>query len=68
MSYRVEIDPEKCQGYACCVMTAPTIFTLDDEAGKSVVIQPEPGDALRDLVEKAVRGCPAHAISTIEVS
>ncbi|MGH9030200.1 MAG: ferredoxin [Acidimicrobiales bacterium] len=66
MGYRVSIDPDKCQGYACCVMTAPAIFDLDDEAGKASVIQPEPGDDLRDLVERAVRGCPAHAISTSE--
>ncbi|MGH9110335.1 MAG: ferredoxin [Acidimicrobiales bacterium] len=66
MGYRVSIDPDKCQGYACCVMTAPAIFDLGEDAGKAVVIQPEPGDAMRDLAEKAVRGCPTHAISISE--
>lgn len=66
MSYKVSIDPEKCQGYACCVMTAPTIFDLGSDAQRAVVLQPEPGDDLRDVVDKAVRGCPAQAISLTE--
>lgn len=67
MSWTVRIDRELCQGYACCVMTAPTVFDLDDEAAKAFVVQPNPDDSLRDLVEKAVRGCPTQAI-TIEES
>jgi ferredoxin len=43
-------------------MTAPQVFDMDDEVGQAVVIQPEPDDSLRDLCEKAVRGCPTHAI------
>lgn len=66
MAYTVSVDPNVCQGYACCVMTAPTVFDLDEEAGKAVVIQASPGDDMRDLVEKAVRGCPAHAITLQE--
>lgn len=66
MSWRVSIDPQVCQGYACCVMTAPEVFAMDDEVGKAIVTQPEPDDALRDLCEKAVRGCPTHAISITE--
>jgi ferredoxin len=62
VSWKVYIDPQKCQGYACCVMTAPQVFDMDDGVGQAVVIQPEPDDSLRDLCEKAVRGCPTHAI------
>lgn len=66
MGWKVSVDWDKCQGYACCVMTAPEVFDLDDEAGKAVAIQPEPDDSLRDVVEKAVRGCPTHAIFITE--
>lgn len=62
MSWRVSVDREACQGYACCMMTAPEVFDLDEEAGKAIVLQPEPDVRLRSLVEKAARGCPAHAI------
>lgn len=63
VNWRVSIDPEVCQGYACCVMAVPTVFDLDDETGKAIVTNPEPGDSLRAAVEGAVRGCPVHAIS-----
>jgi ferredoxin len=48
-------------------MTAPELFAMDDEVGKAIVTQPEPDDSLRDLCEKAVRGCPTHAISIAEL-
>lgn len=59
---RVSIDLKACQGYACCMMTAPELFDLDDEAGKAVLVQEEPADSLRERAEQAARGCPAHAI------
>lgn len=66
MSWTVRVDQELCEGYACCVMTAPTVFDISDETGKAFPLQPNPDDSLRDLVEKAVRGCPTHAISIEE--
>jgi len=44
-------------------MTAPTVFDLDESVGKAVVLLPEPGEDLRELVEKSVRGCPSKAIA-----
>jgi ferredoxin len=66
MSWTVRVDQDLCEGYACCVMTAPTVFDIDDETGKAFPLQPNPDHSLRDLVEKAVRGCPTHAISIEE--
>ncbi len=62
VDWKVSIDPELCQGYACCIMAVPVVFDLDDGTGKAIVIDPEPGDSLRSAVEGAVRGCPVHAI------
>ncbi|MGH2929051.1 MAG: ferredoxin [Solirubrobacteraceae bacterium] len=67
MGLKVRVDPEACQGYACCLITAPTVFDMNDETGKAIVLRPEPDESLRDLVEKAARGCPAHAI-TVETT
>jgi ferredoxin len=62
MTLKITVDQQACQGYACCMMVAPTVFDLDEEAGKAIVITPEVGDDMQDLVEKSVRGCPAKAI------
>jgi ferredoxin len=61
MALKVIVDLKACQGYACCMMTAPSVFDLDEDAGKSIVLR-QPEDTERELVEKAARGCPAHAI------
>jgi ferredoxin len=61
--WKVTLDQEVCQGYACCVMAVPTVFDLDDETGKAKVINSEPADSLREAVAGAVRGCPVRAIS-----
>lgn len=62
MSFSVTVDEATCQGYACCMMTAPTIFDLDD-AGRAVVTRAGLDDSERELAERAVRGCPARAIA-----
>jgi ferredoxin len=63
MGLKVTVDLQACQGYACCMMTAPTVFDLDETVGKAIVLLPEPGEDLRELVEKSARGCPSHAIT-----
>lgn len=60
---RVLLDQDVCQGYACCVMAVPSVFDLDDDTGKAIVINAEPDESLRAAVEGAVRGCPVRAIS-----
>jgi ferredoxin len=62
MSLRVTVDLNTCQGYVCCVMEAPEVFDIDDDAGKAVLLQEQPSDALRGKVEAAARACPARAI------
>lgn len=66
MSWTVRVDQQLCEGYACCVITAPTVFDIEDETGTAFPLQPNPDDSLRDLVENAVRGCPIGAISIVE--
>ena len=61
---RVAVDYAQCQGHARCVMIAPDLFDLDEQ-GKS---QPPPHyvpDALVELADEAVNGCPERAISVV---
>jgi len=58
---KVILDLDACQGYACCMMEASSVFDLDD-TGKAVVLRPEPAEELRAQVESAARACPAKAI------
>jgi ferredoxin len=58
----VIVDLNACQGYACCIMEAPMVFDLDEDAGKVIVLDESPSDDRRSVVETAARACPAHAI------
>lgn len=60
---KVTVDLEACQGYACCMMAAPEVFDLDEDAGKVIILQENPPEELRAKTEAAVRGCPAKALS-----
>ena len=56
---RAVVDREECFGFANCVATLPSVFTLDDEGfshARDVNVDPA-------LLEEAVEGCPRNAIS-----
>lgn len=63
MTFRVHVDPEKCQGHNRCYSIAPDLFDLDDlgmssEIGRGVV----PAELL-DAARRAEANCPEHAVS-----
>lgn len=60
---KVMLDLQRCQGYVCCVMEAPGVFDIDDDAGKAVLLREEPEESVRERVEAAARACPTSAIS-----
>jgi ferredoxin len=62
---KIRIDWDLCQGHANCMGDAPEVFRVDDD-GKLTVLVEEPGEALRDKVESAVRYCPTGAISVAD--
>jgi ferredoxin len=66
MGMTLAVDLEKCQGYACCLMIAPTIFNLDD-SGKALLLQSVVPDSLKGKAADAARACPTQAI-TVERS
>lgn len=64
MTPKVIVDRDVCQNHGQCVFAAPQVFELDEE-GELLVLDDEPDDSLRDLVEEAADVCPVQAI-TIE--
>ena len=60
---KVAADLELCQGHQMCQHEAPDVFGLDVDEDKVIVLDANPDEALRDQVQKAVKYCPAMALS-----
>ena len=63
---RVEVDADLCQGHAVCCDEAPEVFELDPDTGTVRVLVPEPPEALRDRVARAVQYCPTFALRIVD--
>ncbi|MEU4210728.1 ferredoxin [Streptomyces sp. NPDC026206] len=62
---RISIDSDICIGSGMCALTAPGVFTQDDDGFGTVL--PGRADGAGDpLVKEAVRGCPVQAVSIEE--
>ncbi|GAA2617386.1 ferredoxin [Streptomyces axinellae] len=62
---RIEIDQDRCVGAGMCAMTAPGVFTQDDDGFSEVLPGREDGTG-EPLVREAMRACPVQAISLAE--
>ena len=62
---RIAVDFDKCKSNALCMGVAPEIFEVRDD-NFLYVLQEEPPESARALVEEAVRDCPTQAISITE--
>lgn len=62
---KVKLLADKCELHGECMMAAPEVFTIDDDAEVVTILDPEPGEHLRKAVEEAAMMCPLAAI-TIE--
>ncbi|MBF8184317.1 ferredoxin [Nonomuraea sp. K274] len=60
---RVILDTQNCQAYGNCMLTAPDVFDLDEEAGTAIILRERPPAELRAAVEEAVRSCPVQALT-----
>lgn len=58
----VKADFGVCQGYANCVMAAPSVYDIDDD-GTVVLLKAEISEEERANVEEAVNSCPVSALS-----
>ncbi|MFD3552250.1 ferredoxin [Streptomyces goshikiensis] len=59
---RISIDTGVCIGAGQCALTAPEVFTQDDDGFSELVPGREDG-AGGALVREAARACPVSAIS-----
>ena len=64
---RIVVDRNRCTGIGICESLDPNRFEVDDD-GTLVVHDDQVTDTDREAVAAAVSGCPASALSLIEVS
>ena len=59
---KVVVDYDLCEANALCMDCAPEIFRVEEDDTLTVLIE-EPGEELREKLEKAVRLCPRQALT-----
>jgi ferredoxin len=57
---RIVVDLNRCLGYAQCVPLAPKVLKLNGE--EALMYDPNPDDALNQMVLRAAASCPVQAI------
>ncbi|GAA0361612.1 ferredoxin [Streptomyces blastmyceticus] len=62
---RISIDSDLCVGSGQCAMTAPSVFTQDDDGYGAVLPGREDGGG-DPLAREAARACPVQAIAVEE--
>lgn len=63
---RITADTELCCGSGMCVLTAPGVFSQNDEDGVVEVLVPNPDASRLKDVREAVVSCPTSAIRLLE--
>ena len=56
-------DYSLCEGHGQCLLAAPDVFDLPDDADQVVVFDADPDDSLRPAVVSAAAMCPAQALT-----
>ncbi|MCB5905928.1 ferredoxin [Streptomyces pinistramenti] len=62
---RITIDKDVCIGAGQCALTAPGVFTQDDD-GFSALLPGREDGAGDPLLREATRACPVQAIDVAE--
>jgi ferredoxin len=63
---KVIADIEVCVAAGVCAAIAPDVFDQDDEVGKVILLDANPGDDQLDAVRDAVLSCPSAALRLAE--
>ena len=61
---RIEADLARCQMNAVCVVIAPEVFDVDDDAGVQI-LQEHPGPEQQENAREAVANCPMQALKIV---
>lgn len=59
---KIEVDRERCEGHALCVMAVPEVFDVTEE-GVLVVLVDHPDAAIRGDLDHAAASCPTRALT-----
>ncbi|MER7887787.1 ferredoxin [Streptomyces fimicarius] len=59
----VRVDKERCVGAGMCALTAPDVFTQDDDGFSEMLPGPPAATGDHPLVREAVRACPVGAVA-----
>ncbi|XVV38363.1 ferredoxin [Streptomyces sp. CA-100214] len=59
---KINVDRGRCTGIGICESVAPDYFEVDDD-GALILSRADVSATDHDLVEQAVRSCPAQALS-----
>ncbi|HET9104208.1 MAG TPA: ferredoxin [Solirubrobacteraceae bacterium] len=59
---KITVDVDVCEAHGECVAAAPEIFDLGDDDDVVTILQPEPGEDLREEALAAQKSCPVDAI------
>ncbi|MGW3008753.1 ferredoxin [Streptomyces sp. NPDC001219] len=62
---RIAIDTDRCIGAGQCALTAPGVFTQDDD-GFSALLPGREDGAGDPLVREAARACPVQALAVTD--
>jgi ferredoxin len=62
---KASVDADRCAGHGDCVSTCAQVFAWTADGFAEVVLDEIP-EEYTDLVNKAVRECPEHAIEVDE--
>ena len=65
MGWKVVVDLRRCTSNGRCMQIAPQVFHVGDD-NVLYLLQQEPPDRLRPIVEEAVDRCPMDAITIAE--
>ncbi len=60
---RITVDYSLCEGHGQCLMAAPEVFDLADDAEQVALLDPNPPADQFDAVVRAAAMCPALALS-----
>jgi len=60
-SYRVSVDPDRCEGHSLCEGIAPDLFEVGDDEVSRLRRAPTSDDWPK--LEEAIRRCPKQAIT-----
>jgi ferredoxin len=58
----IAVDYDLCEGHGQCLLAAPDVFDIPDDAEQVVLLNPDPPEVERDRVIRAAAMCPTQAI------